>query len=161
MATTFRRMRQHLRFAVRSESAASAVELALALPLLAVVLLGTIDFGRLFYHAMAVTHATRAGVQYGSQSVGHAAQTSGMVNAATVAAGDLGGGFSATARFFCTCYLSNVETSMATCTSTCTAPAERRVYAEVTGTSTFSTLVTYPGIPASVPITRVIQMRAQ
>jgi Flp pilus assembly protein TadG len=142
----------------RSDRGASAVELALALPLLAVVLLGTIDFGRLFYHAMAVTHAARAGAQYGSQSVGRAADHPGMQNAATTAAGDLGGGFSATATHFCTCYVPTTETSIG-CTATCA--GERRVYTQVTGTATFSTLVNYPGIPASVPITRIVQMRAQ
>jgi Flp pilus assembly protein TadG len=142
----------------RCTRGSAAVELAVSLPLLAVVLLGTIDFGRLFYRTMAVTHATRAGAQYGGQSVGMAADHTGMETAATNAATDIPSGFSATATHFCTCFLSGTETAIV-CTAACT--GQRRVYTQVTGTANFSMLVNYPGMPHTVSITRVVVMRAQ
>lgn len=47
----------------RSERGAALVELAVALPLLLVIMVGTIDFGRAFRTAMIVTNAARAGAQ--------------------------------------------------------------------------------------------------
>jgi Flp pilus assembly protein TadG len=134
------------------------VELAVSLPLLAVVLLGTIDFGRLFYRTMAVTHAARAGAQYGAQSVGTATDHTGMQTAATSAATDIPTGFSVSATHFCTCFATGTETSI-TCTAACS--GQRRVYTQVTGTANFSTLVNYPGMPHTVSIARVVVMRAQ
>ena len=45
---------------------AAALELALILPLLILVALGTIDFGRFAYTYIAVTNAARAGAGFGS-----------------------------------------------------------------------------------------------
>ena len=47
----------------------SLVELALTLPVLGILLIGTIDFARVYYAAMAVGQAARAGAAYGAQSV--------------------------------------------------------------------------------------------
>ncbi|HUY87707.1 MAG TPA: TadE family protein [Pirellulales bacterium] len=44
---------------------AAAVEFAIVLPLLVLLLLGGADFGRCFYSAMAITNAARAGAEYG------------------------------------------------------------------------------------------------
>jgi Flp pilus assembly protein TadG len=159
MSAILHRLQQFSR-AFRSDCGASAVELAVALPLLAVVLLGTIDFGRLFYRTMAVTHATRAGATYGSQSVGNASNHPGVEAAAVAAATDIPTGYTATASHFCTCYLgvAAVENAIA-CTASCA--GQRRVYTQVIGTATFTTVVQYPGMPHTVPISRTVQMRAQ
>ena len=60
----------------------SYVELAFALPVLAIILVVAADFGRLFYTYIEVINAARAGAQYGSNSVVTAANTAGMVAAA-------------------------------------------------------------------------------
>src|SRR5436309_15952090 len=62
------------------------VELAMCLSLLLMILLGIMDFGRVFYAAMALTQAARPGAQYGAQSVGKSSDFSGMAAAATSAA---------------------------------------------------------------------------
>src|SRR5712692_3023472 len=46
----------------------SAVELALGLPFLVLLLFVVCEFARVFYMAMGVASAARAGVQYGAQS---------------------------------------------------------------------------------------------
>ena len=49
-----------------SESGSALVELALTLPLLALLMVGAVDFARVFYTAMELTNAARAGAQYGA-----------------------------------------------------------------------------------------------
>ncbi len=145
-----------------SDSGSSLVELALVLPLMVVLLFGAMDFGRAFYASMGVTHAVRAGVQYGAMNVANSSSTTGMENAAATAAADISG-FSATASRFCTCWSAStlVETAMASCSSSCTSPSTIRIYVQVTGTRTFSPIVSYPGLPGSLVITRTARMRAQ
>ncbi len=51
-----------------SEAGTSLVEMALLTPLLALLLMGTIDVGRLAYLSIQVSNGARAGVQYGAQN---------------------------------------------------------------------------------------------
>ena len=50
----------------RERRAASAIELAIILPLLMTIALGCVDFGRFAYTYIAVTNAAREGAAYGS-----------------------------------------------------------------------------------------------
>lgn len=50
---------------VRASSGQSIVELALVIPLLLMILMGTIDFARAFYTKVAVTNAARVGAGVG------------------------------------------------------------------------------------------------
>ena len=54
--------------AVRSDEGQSLVELALALPILLLLLLGLADFGRAFYYTTIISNAARAGAAYLSQN---------------------------------------------------------------------------------------------
>jgi Flp pilus assembly protein TadG len=47
---------------------AAATELALLLPVLVLVVLGCVDFGRFAYNYIAVTNAARAGASYGAMN---------------------------------------------------------------------------------------------
>lgn len=58
--------------------AQSAVEFAIVVPVLALMLVVIANFARLFFVSVAVNNAARAGAQYGSQSVSTASDTSGM-----------------------------------------------------------------------------------
>ena len=49
---------------IRRRGAAAAVELAVVLPVLSLLALACLDFGRFAYHHIAVTNAARAGAQY-------------------------------------------------------------------------------------------------
>jgi Flp pilus assembly protein TadG len=142
----------------RESNGSALIEAAAVLPILIVLLLGTMDFGRVFYTAMTVTHAARAGAQYGIQTSAKSSDSTGMQNAATVAASDVSG-FSAKATRYCKCWSGATETAMASCSSLCGGTV--RIYVQVIGSATFSTMVNYPGIPASVRIWRTARMRAQ
>jgi Flp pilus assembly protein TadG len=52
----------------------SLVELALTLPLLLVILFGTIDLGRLFFAYVTITNASREGARYGMTNLDTAVQ---------------------------------------------------------------------------------------
>jgi Flp pilus assembly protein TadG len=147
---------------VRSERGSSAVEMALIVPVMIGLLLGAIDYGRVFYSAMAVTHAATVGAQYGAQSVTQSLDNAGMISAASGAATDVSG-FSATAGRSCFCWSASAgtETAMGTCTSTCTSPSVVRIYVTVSTFGVFSTFVNYPGIPRTITINRAARMRAQ
>ena len=80
----------------------SAVELALGLPFLAVLLFVVCEFARVFYVAMGVASAARAGVQYGAQSYVKAIDNSGMTLAADNDGKNISG-LSVTPTHFCMC----------------------------------------------------------
>src|SRR5580692_10049080 len=66
----------------RSDSGQSLIEVALLLPLLLLLLVGTIEIGRFAYYAILVANSARAGAQYGSQSLVTSADTAGITTAA-------------------------------------------------------------------------------
>ena len=148
---------------LRSERGAALVELAVALPLLLVIMIGTIDFGRAFRTAMIVTNAARAGAQFGSQNAVNATNTTGMAAAANAVftANGLGTTPAPSASTLCQCAsTSGVFTNAASCSDPCTG-GHLVVSVTVTATRTFSLIQPFPGIPSSVTITRSATARAQ
>ena len=70
--------------------ASSAVELALVLPLLALLFLVTVDFARLYYHYTIVTNCARAGALYAADPTAAAESPyADYIAAARADAGDL------------------------------------------------------------------------
>lgn len=134
----------------RNASGQGLVEMAVALPVLILLLLAAADFGRLFYTWIAVNNAARAGAQYGSQTLTNAANTSGMQLAATTDGSNITG-LTATASQ-CTCVTTG--TSVPTCAGSnynC-ANAPQATFVEVDTQATFNTIVNYPGIPSSITV---------
>jgi Flp pilus assembly protein TadG len=123
------------------------LELAGVLPVLALLLLAAVDFGRLYYANIEVSDAARAGAQYGSQSVITAADANGMKSEAVKAASDLSG-MTATAKQ-CTCM---VSTTVAACPTSYCASNPSATFVEVDTAATFQTVVSYPGIPHSMTL---------
>src|SRR2546422_612491 len=73
-----------------SQRGSAIVELTLLVPLFLLMLLGTMDFARVFYAALSVSLAAGAGVQYGAQDNGKSRDYGGMQRAARLAARDIG-----------------------------------------------------------------------
>ncbi len=136
------------RLAPRWRRGQSAVELAVAVPALIVLLLAAADFGRIFYVSIALNNAARAGAQYGSQTVITAADASGMINAARSDGSNIAN-LNVTASQ-CTCESS---TNVAACPSAYCASDAQATFVEVDARATFNTIVTYPGIPSSTTLT--------
>lgn len=125
------------------------VELAIALPVLVLLLLAAADFGRLFYVWIGVNNAARAGAQYGSQTLTNAANTTGMKLAATTDGSNISGLTAAASQ--CTCVSGTSVTVCSGSAYNCT-NAPHATYIEVDTQATFHTIVSYPGIPSSITI---------
>jgi Flp pilus assembly protein TadG len=134
----------------------SAVELAVAVPLLLLLLLAGTDFGRIFYMSSGVASAARAGAQYGSQSVITAANAAGMVAAAKTDGSNVTA-MTATASQ-CTCATSSTVTA---CPSGYCTNAPQATFVTVQTSVVFQTLVAYPGIPSSTTLAGKAIMQVQ
>lgn len=58
-----------------TEGGQSLIELTLTLPLLLIILLGTIDLGRVFFAYVTITNASRVGARYGMTNFDSTLQT--------------------------------------------------------------------------------------
>src|SRR5262245_16005241 len=86
---------------LRCRRGQAVVEVAIAAPLLAFLLVAAADFARVFFLWIELNNAARAGVQYGAQSLIFAADTDGMKNAAASDASGITG--MTTTATLCTC----------------------------------------------------------
>ena len=133
------------------------VEFALISPLSFLLFIGCLDFGRVFYSAMTITHAARAGAQYGAQNNNTSGDFGGMTQAALDSAGDLTG-VTVTPERFCLC----ADGSSVDCiTGVCNPEGVPQVYVRVTAQKTFTTLFPYPGIPGTTNLNRQATVRLQ
>ena len=132
----------------------ASFELAILAPALILMVLGIIELGRIAHFGILVNNAARAGVQYGSQNLVTAIDTSGMQNAA-LADGQNIGGLSASATYFCQCS----DGTAASCTAAACSANHRVTYVQVTASGTFSTLFHYPRLPSSFALTRTATLR--
>ena len=139
----------------RVEAGSAFIELALFFPVLLLLLLGAIDFSRLYYASITLINSAEVGAIYGSQSVAKTSDTSGMTNAATTDGQDLSG-VTATAQQYCKCGNGSAQACSITCVG-----STKQYYVSVQTAYTFTPLFPYPGIPSSVAMTRTAVMRAQ
>lgn len=145
-----------LRALRKSDAGVAAVELAMALPLLALLAVGVADFGRMYFTTIAVTNAARAGAYYGAQSTVKSGNFTAIEQATRNDAADLGA-IDVTSSRFCKC----PDGSSPACTGTCPSYGGPEVFVSVTASTAYSFLMDYPGLPPSVSITRSAVFRAQ
>lgn len=159
-----------------SQSGQALVELALVLPLLLVLALGVIEIGRFAYISILVGNAARAGSAYGSRGLVQSADTTRIANAAKY---DFAGATSGTTNTNgldqSTLSVSSVNTcgcdsngtvspdDTSSCNPsgvppTCTV-GHWVVTIHVTTSGSFNALFNYPGIPASLAVSRTSSMR--
>jgi len=145
-------------FLRRCEHAQTTVELAVMLPVLVTLLLGALDFGRLFYMAMEVTDAARVGAQYGAQNNATAVNLLGMEQAACNSMPDITctTGTNAIATNFCQCSGTTVS-----CTNPGSCASYVQNFVRVATSATFTTIISYPGIPHTVALSTSATMQVQ
>jgi hypothetical protein len=141
------------RFAARArrlagdERGGSLIEVAAVVPLLLLLFVGMIDFGRYLYAGIELGNAARAGVQYGARSALTAVDTAGMENAARNDAHDITLS-SVAASYLCSCHGS--PESAVPCgglPDPCLAAADyRELHVSVTVQGAFAPLIAYPGL---------------
>lgn len=142
---------------MHAQAGLAIVEFALVTPLLMMILVGLIEFGRFMFFSVLLGNAASAGVQFGAQNITNAALTSSMASAA-LADGQNIAGLKAVASQVYKCWDGTTATVLASATAPCaTLPVVD--YVQVVTTGTFSTLFSYPGLPSTFTASRTAQMR--
>lgn len=140
----------------KSQSGSVLIEMAVVTPVLLLMLIGTIDFGRVFYTAITVANAARAGVSYGAIDPSHAGHLAKMEEIAQTEAQNIGD-VNVVAEKFCEC----ADGSLIDCEDGTCAVGSTRVFVKVNVQKTFTTLSNFPGIPKTVVLNREAIMRAE
>jgi Flp pilus assembly protein TadG len=147
---------QRLLRCFRGQQGQSLTEIALMLPVILVTMMGAIEIGRVAYASIEVCNAARAGVAYGAQNEGNAANTAQM-EADAIADVNLTG-MTANATYSCQCS----NGSSTNCNSnTCTSGTHVEEYVTVTTSYTMNSLFKYPGIPQSYTLSGYDTMRVR
>lgn len=143
----------------KSERGGALIELAVVLPVLILVAIGIMDYGRVFYTSIAVSNAARAGAEWGAQRLGvNSADFTGMQDFAKLE-GAQAATINVTANRKCRCTATEVACPTTTdCGGGYGPPAE---FIEVTASKTVSLFLKYPGLPTSIPIARTATFRSK
>jgi Flp pilus assembly protein TadG len=144
--------------AFQSESGSSLVEMALVLPILFLLLMGVVDFGRAYYLAIEVSQAAHTAALYGSQNP---TDTTGMQSAAVADAPDVPSftTSSVTATYGCEC--SDGSSPIASCATNPACGGMITVnYVQVNTSVSYSAMFPYPGIPSPLTLRGSARMRA-
>jgi Flp pilus assembly protein TadG len=129
---------------VAADVGQSLVELALAMPLLILMLVGAAEFARVSFAAIEVENAAKAGVQYAAYSRANAVNLSAIQAAATNEAPNITLGTTTVAS---ACICSGGAAS--TCASTDCPTSNIEQIVTVTTQGTFDPLVHLPGLPTT------------
>lgn len=149
-------------FASRAQRGVALVEFAVAVPLLMLLLVGVVEFGRLTYYSILVGNAAHAGAAYGSQNLATAVDGAKMRAAAMSDGQNVPQLSVPAANALCQCYNGSIATTLS-CFGpvTCSAGYHRVVYVQVTATGTVKPLFNYRplGLPDLWSISRTATMR--
>ncbi len=140
------------------EAGAAAVELAVALPVLLLLLIGVAEFGRIHFATIAVANAARAGAQYGAQSTVTSADIAGMNQAALNEAANIGS-ITTKAGSFCVC--DNGSAPTGGCSGTCAGYGLAPIFVTDTVTLNFPFIIKYPGVRSAITLQSVAVFRVQ
>jgi Flp pilus assembly protein TadG len=155
MKTAALSIAKRLRF-LRSESGNALFELALGIGVLATVVIGSVEFGRIAYASIEVNDAARAGASYGAESRTYAADNANVTNAAKKDAPDVTN-MTATATYWCKC----ADGSASTCGATDCTSSRILEYVTVNTTAGVKALFYVPGLPRSYTVTGNAVMRVE
>lgn len=133
--------------------------MAIATPILLLLALGILEFGRVWYLENELAGAAQAGAIYGSQNP---TNTTGMQTVATDNAPDVSSavdvtGFTATATWGCACATSGV--SSASCSTTPSCSYNIVDYVQVTVAATYKPIFRWPGSPKTITLSQSVRMR--
>ncbi len=140
----------------RGRKGGAAVELAVVFPMIVLLVIGAVDYGRVFYTAVTVANAARAGAEYGASSPPTSASDLVGMRTYAQADGNNAGTLTLASARYCEC--SGVAN--ASCTA-CTGGVAPEVFVEVTAAKTVNMLLPYPGLPSSFTLTRKATIRSQ
>ena len=142
----------------KSESGSSLIEMALVLPVLFLLLMGVVDFGRAYYLAIEVSQAAHTAALYGSQNP---TDIAGMQSAAVADAPDVPSFTTSSVTATSGCECSDGSSPVANCTTNPNCGGLITVdYVQVNTSVSYSAIFPYPGIPSPLTLTGSARMRA-
>ncbi len=138
-----KRRRRSLRRFFGDKRGQSLVEFGLLLPILVLLVLGAIDFGRVYFAYVSVTNGARNGADYAASHCSLSCDEDGIRNAVVADTSDL---------------LNTSSTNPAISVLN-DLDSQGRLQTHVTVNYTFSTLFPWPGIPDSIDVARTVTAR--
>lgn len=142
---TFDSLRSLSQAALRNTSGVAAIEFAVMIPLLSLMVVSVSDIGLAVYRKMQVENAAQAGAQY---AIVHGFDTSGISSAVTSATNSTSITASPAPVQFCGCPTSKGLSSVS-CGTVCTGGAQAGTYATVSAQATYHTLINYQIVAAT------------
>ena len=139
----------------RNTSGVTAIEFAMVVPILIGLAIATVDLGLGVYTDTQLANAAHSGASYAVQysydanAMTAAAQASTSLKNVTVSSSE-----------FCGCPTATGITTTS-CTSTCSDGLTAGTFAQVTATKQYATLLAYPGIPATINLSKQATVRIQ
>ena len=143
----------------RSEHGGALVELAVVLPVLILIAIGVMDYGRVYYTSVTVSNAARAGAEWGAYGMTGSATKDAQIQSFAKIEGAEAGTFTVTSSHFCRCSPTGVDVSCTT--GSCGAYGKPQIYVTATATKKVALLLKYPGLPDTVTISRSATFRQQ
>jgi len=144
---------------LRGQRGDGLVEMAIATPVLLLLALGILEFGRIWYLENELAGAAQAGAIYGSQNP---TDTAGMQTVAANNASDVSSavdvtGFTASASWGCECSTTGVSSTSCSSTPSC---ADNIVdYVQVTVQASYKPIFRWPGSSTSIALSQSVRMR--
>jgi Flp pilus assembly protein TadG len=134
----------------------AALEFALALPVLLVLIVGTAEIGFAVYEAMQVNNAVEAGALYAAKNGFDATAISNTVVNATSTPGITA---SPAPTQFCGCPSSGGVVA-ATCGASCSSGGTAGTYVRISAAYTHQTILNYPtfGLPTTITAQSVVRL---
>ena len=140
-----RRKRSHS----RGELAQSMVEFALTAPFLIILMLGVIDFGRVYFAYVSVTNSARTGADYAAANCSPSCEDDDLAGIRDAVEAETGQLLNTSPT--------NPEVSVTTGDSLGLGNSQ----VDVTVSYTFSTIFPWPGLPTSMNVERTVTARVQ
>jgi Flp pilus assembly protein TadG len=147
LKSRFRNFAFGSRLGIKSESGQAIIELAIILPVAVSLLIGIMEIGRYANESIMVSHAARAGVQYGAQNRVTASSDAAIIQAAQNDAPTLTT-MTVTPSHFCTC----ADGTSSTCQGTDCSGSRIIEYVKVDTQTQMESMFAYPGFPTSFTV---------
>jgi Flp pilus assembly protein TadG len=139
----------------RFQNGSAMVELALATPLLLLLLAGVLDYGFALRTAAAVATAADAGAAYGSRSTTNAGDTAGIAAAARNSEPNVNG-LTVSSTSSCQCPGGTPVSCSGSCSN-----GKMLMYVQVTVSANATSFFSYSGLPFGGAVKAQAAMRAQ
>lgn len=155
IASLSRRLRSRGSTLGRDQRGVTAIEFAVIAPVMIGLFISIADFGLGLYTQVQLANAAQSGAAYAMQK-GYNSDTMKTVAQASTRLT----GVSVATSQFCGCP-SSTGVTVTSCTASCGDGLTAGTFAQVTASKTYSTLLSYPGIPSSISMSETATARIQ